>query len=235
MNPVPPSVIALIVGDEKRALVFDKAFRELLDDKTRPTLKNSLEIERFRSVAEFLRAQRDRKNLRGTVVDLGLIGEANDSEKRALALLEELQIPILKVAEKMVGGDAVDRKILTGKWAQLMDQVEAFAPRGLRVHTRKICYIKVRYALSDERLMIESRAITYDLSPGGCFIISMEDWSGIEDVSIYLGDHPTPVPCRIAWRLPWGTSAWKMPGIGVEFRHVDENLKNYLANFLKEA
>jgi hypothetical protein len=236
------SVIALIVGDERRAIVFEKTFAELLVDKTKATLKSKLSLERFRSVGEFLQAQRDRKNLSGTVVDLGMIADASDIEKRALMLLEELQIPTLKVSEKMVAGDAVDRKILMGKWAQLMDQVEAFAPRGLRVHTRKLCYIKIRYLRPSrnpgeaaEEVHLESKAITYDLSTGGCFIVSMDDWNGIDHISVFIGDHPDAVPCRIAWRLPWGASHWKMPGIGVEFINHDEALKSYLAGFMRDS
>jgi hypothetical protein len=161
------SVIALVVSDERRAIVFERTFSELLVDKTKATLKSKLSLERFRSVGEFLQAQRDRKNLSGTIIDSGLISDASDIEKRALMLLEELQIPTLKVSEKMVAGDAVDRKILTGKWAQLMDQVEAFAPRGLRVHSRKLCYIKIRYIRAGrvagdvgEDVHMESKAIT---------------------------------------------------------------------------
>jgi Tfp pilus assembly protein PilZ len=236
------SVIALVVSDERRAIVFEKTFAELLLDKTKVTLKSKLSLERFRSVGEFLQAQRDRKNLSGTVIDTGLISDASDIEKRALMLLEELQIPTLKVSEKMVAGDAVDRKILTGKWAQLMDQVETFAPRGLRVHSRKLCYIKIRYVRAahltgevGEDVHMESKAITYDLSNGGCFIVSMDDWTGIDHITVFIGDHPDAVPCRIAWRLPWGSSPWKMPGIGVEFINNDEALKSYLASFMRDA
>jgi|GEM_PF-3145432 len=242
MNTSDSSVIALIVGDEKRAQIFEKAFAELLDQATKPTLKTKLSFERFKSVGEFLKAQRDRKNLSGTVVDTGLISDASDLEKRALMLVDELQIPMLKVSEKMLAGDAVDRKILIGKWTQLMDQVETFAPRGLRVHSRKLCYIKIRYLRpgrrpgeESDKVHIESRAITYDLSTGGCFIVSMDDWTGIEHISVFIGEHAELVPCRIAWRLPWGSSPWKMPGIGVEFLSNDETLKNYLASFIKDS
>jgi Tfp pilus assembly protein PilZ len=242
MHTMDASTIALIVSDEKRALAFEKTFFDLLEDKTKPTLKAKLNLERFKSVGEFLKAQRDRKNLAGTVVDMGLISDSSDTEKRALALLEELQIPMLKASEKMLAGDAVDRKILTGKWMQLMDQVEAFAPRGLRVHTRKLCYIKIRYVRPVSGAMagtkpvhLESRAITYDLSKGGCFIVSMEDWAGVDTITVFVGDYPHPIDCRIAWRLPWGASNWKMPGIGVEFVSDDANLKNYLLGFLSEG
>jgi hypothetical protein len=236
------SVLALVVSDERRAIVFEKIFADLLHDKTKATLKSKLSLERFRSVGEFIQAQRDRKNLSGTVIDTGLISDASDIEKRALMLLEELQIPTLKVSEKVVAGDAVDRKILTGKWAQLMDQVEAFAPRGLRVHSRKLCYIKIRYhregglaGEGGEEVHMESKAITYDLSHGGCFIVSMHDWIGVDHISVFIGEHPEAVPCRIAWRLPWGASHWKMPGIGVEFINNDEALKSYLAGFLRDS
>ncbi|MEO5666732.1 MAG: PilZ domain-containing protein [Bdellovibrionota bacterium] len=235
------SVIALIIADERRAPAFERVFKELLDTHVRTALKGKLNIERFKTVGEFLRAQRDRKNLSGTVIDAGIVSDASDIEKRAFMLLEELQIPILKVSEKMVEGDAVDRKILTGKWMQLMEQVEAFAPRGLRVHSRKLCYIKIRYLRAARRpgesgqVQMESKAITYDLSPGGCFIVSMDDWTSIDEISIFIGDHPDAVPCRIRWKLPWGASPWKMPGIGVEFVTTDETLKTYLAAFLKEG
>jgi len=144
------------------------------------------------------------------------------------------------VSEKLVNGDAAERKILTGKWTQLMDQVKSFAPRGLRVFPRKICFVKVQYQRPGYRpgeenvqYPAESKAVTYDLSLGGCFIVSMDNWDSIDEVEIMVGDFPTPIACTIAWKLPWGASPWKMPGIGVEFKDISDQLKAYLINFLQ--
>lgn len=243
MNPVESSVIALIVAEDRRADLFERNFRALLQDHTTDTLKlkHQLSIERFRSVSEFLKAQSERRNLSGTIIDLSISSDNNEAEKRALAMIEELRIPVLKVSEKFINGDAVDRKLLLGKWGQLMEQIEAFVPRGLRIHSRKLAYIKVRYhevGKTSEGLrptLFESRAITFDVSSGGCFIVSTEDWSKVEHLSIFVGDYPDPIPCRIAWRLPWGSSRWKMPGIGVEFAQTDEKLKTYLHSFMKKS
>jgi hypothetical protein len=242
MSIEPISILALIVSDDTRAKRFEQTFGDLLEDAAKPTLKTKLQLERFKSVGDFIKAQRERKNLNGIILDNTIANEGQEAEKRAISLLEELQIPTLKVAEKMITGDAVDRKILTGKWIQLMDQVEAFAPRGLRVYPRKLCFVKIRYMRPSRRpgeegkqIDVESKAITYDLSLGGCFIVSMENWEEIKTVSIWIGDFAEPVECDIAWKLPWGANPWKMPGIGVEFKNISENLRKYLMGFLKEA
>jgi hypothetical protein len=238
------SILAVIVTDDARAAVFLKVFSELLKDASKPTLKDRLTLERFSSVGNFLKAQRERKNLNGVILDLALASQSNEVEKKAMGLLEELQIPTLRVSEKMATGDAIDRKILSGKWTQFMEQVEVFTPRGLRAHQRKLCFIKVRHERKSRRqgeeenekfIEAESRAVTYDVSLGGCFIVSMEDWSEVDYIKVLIGDYAKPVTCKIAWRLPWGANPWKMPGIGVEFVEADEGLKNYLNGFLKDA
>lgn len=242
MSNLGTSVLALIVSDEARASSFQKVFADLLDDKSKASVKDRLIIERFTAVASFLKAQKERKDLNGVILDLALASESSEIEKKALTLLNDLQIPTLRVSEKMANGDAIDRKILIGKWNQLMDQVEIFAPRGLRVHQRKLCFIKIRYQKDStrngeegRRIEVVSRAITYDVSLGGCFIVSMEDWDDVNQVTVMIGDFPKPIECTIAWKLPWGANPWKMPGIGVEFNNITEELKNYLNSFLKDA
>lgn len=234
------SVLALIVSDQERAEEFSQTFEKLLEEHGPIEAEHTLHLFRFSSIGEFIKAQKQNKNLHATIIDGEIIQNASDIEKRAFELLEELQIPTLQVSNNLIQGDAAEKKILFGKWSQLMDQVRSFAPRGLRVHPRRICFVKVRYQRPGRRdgeetvlFPTETRAVTYDLSLGGCFIVSMDNWNDVDEVEIFVGDYPTPVPCKIAWKLPWGASPWKMPGIGVEFQAVSDQLKAYLINYLE--
>ena len=234
------SVLALIVNNAERATKFRAVFDDLLANHCRLPDGHVMIIKPFSSVGDFLRDQKENKNLHGTIIDASLVSDASELEKKAFSLLEDLMIPTLKASETLVLGDAAEKKILTGKWSQLMDQIQTFAPRGLRVFPRRICFVKIKYQRPGHRdgeqnqsFPAESRAVTYDLSLGGCFIVSMDKWDNIDQIEIYVGDFPTPIVCEIVWKLPWGASPWKMPGIGVEFKETSDQLKAYLINYLQ--
>ncbi len=236
------SVLALVVRNEVNVSKYRDVFEALLKQYGPKNSDHLITIKIFSSVSEFLKAQKENKNLHGTLVDSAIFNDATDVEKKAFELLENLKIPTMKFSQKLIDGDAAERKILNGKWLQLMEQVNIFAPRGLRVFPRKLCFVKVKYnrpgqreGESDLKIPLEVKAVTHDLSAGGCFIVSMDNWDSINEVEILVGDFPTPVTCHIAWKLPWGASPWKMPGIGVEFKNISEDLKNYLAIFLQES
>jgi hypothetical protein len=225
------SFLALVVGEKTRAPAFVATFQDLISD--RAPNEGTLKIELFESLQSFLKTQRNRNDLNGIVVDQKLISEASQVERKALELLEGLSFPILRIGQEMIQGGAVESKILKGKWSQMLEQIRAFAPRGLRSNPRKICFVKIRYSGPDGQPEEQRRAVTYDLSRGGCFVVSMEDWGATEEIELYIGNMSKPVPCRIAWKLPWGQSHWRMPGIGVEFLEISDELKREIGQYFE--
>ncbi len=65
---------------------------------------------------------------------------------------------------------------------------------------------------------LAERAVTLDLSPGGCFILTAGDWELGTRVWVVLHDLPDwpPIQVEVRWAQPWG-QARRLPGIGVEF------------------
>ncbi len=68
------------------------------------------------------------------------------------------------------------------------------------------------------------RTITFNVSKGGCFIISCREWKLKQQVSFRIKDieDPAPITGDVRWYKPWGKSVG-IPGIGVQINSIKES------------
>lgn len=66
------------------------------------------------------------------------------------------------------------------------------------------------------------RTATLNLSQGGCFIVTADNFRKSESVWIAFHDFPEDIPVRgvVRWHVPWGVRR-EIPGIGLKFVGMD--------------
>jgi Tfp pilus assembly protein PilZ len=99
-----------------------------------------------------------------------------------------------------------------------------FVPRMIRSDVRKEIHFNVRLYKTPDR-DIPERSVTMNVSKGGCFIFSVEDWKIGDPVWIEIVELPDsyPITGSIRHIVKWGESR-RIPGIGVEFLCISESL-----------
>ena len=68
------------------------------------------------------------------------------------------------------------------------------------------------------------RTITFNVSKGGCFVISSREWELKQPVAFRINElkDPAPINGEIRWYKPWGKSVG-IPGIGVRISQIKES------------
>ncbi|MBN1766380.1 MAG: PilZ domain-containing protein, partial [Sedimentisphaerales bacterium] len=113
-------------------------------------------------------------------------------------------------------------------------QCRIFKPKQLRSASR--LNINFNVMLSREKFMHRNnveRAVTIDISSGGCFIYADSNWCGVKEVWFVIkeiGDH-TPILGEIKRYQPWGTKMG-YPGLGVLFTQITDMQKQQLSRWL---
>jgi hypothetical protein len=90
-------------------------------------------------------------------------------------------------------------------------------PRKIRTVARKEMHLPVLISRHPESKRSE-RAITKDISPGGCFIVSTHRWKEGGEVFLRFPEltDTAPIQAQIRTVVKWGMGR-QMPGIGVSF------------------
>lgn len=81
----------------------------------------------------------------------------------------------------------------------------------------------------------QSRYVTKDFSAGGFFMVDTQNLFSIGQkfkVQILELGEATPIEVEVRWIQPWGKSKDRMPGIGVQFRQINDSQKNKLNQLL---
>ena len=100
----------------------------------------------------------------------------------------------------------------------------AFPPRITRAAERMALHFNV--LLSTTRGGGEEspeKAVTLDVSSGGCFICTPGPW-GLRQAVWFIAtelESSAPIKGQVRWSIPWG-SQMKVPGIGVAFMEIED-------------
>lgn len=106
----------------------------------------------------------------------------------------------------------------------ICEECRSFNARTIRSHLRR--NINFNVVLSKNGKFSEknnAKTVTIDVSRGGCFIYTIDEWERNIDSWLQLKelDDSTPILGEVKWRIPWG-STMKIPGIGVKFKEISE-------------
>jgi len=168
----------------------------------------------------------------GLLLDIGTMVKALDAEK---ANIRELLDVFPAVRLKWDSGNNAVNVLYHGQGGSeqvlLKDFVEErcrpFPARPIRRSVRKPLYlnvvISIRPDFPDPQI---HRANTLDVSEGGCFVYSVNDWATGSSVWVRILEFEgtEPFSGRVCWHCPWG-NPHALPGIGLEFAHLsDEQL-----------
>ena len=223
-------LIAIVVTKQELCGDFFNHVKAMIDQGK--VLSPNIEIRIFVGLDEFANSLINIQTLQGCVFDQEIASSKDENHKRVLKILEDVKLPILSINSSNIFQGAVEKKILNNQWKQFEEALSRYSPRGMRSHPRKIAYIKVllmKTPTIPDRML---RCVTFDISLGGCFIVSMDDWNSSEILFLSFGDSKGFIESKICWRLPWGKSEWHLPGIGVKFINPSDDrlvdVKKYL-------
>ena len=231
IKPSIGPVLAIVLGDGADEDFFVR-FVQLMVDQGAVLPPNST-FRVFVGLKGFAAAILNLQSLQGLVIDRTLLNTKDESHKKILKMLEDVKLPTLRLIPANLRGGAVEQKILSGQWMQFEDELSRYSPRGLRDHPRKIAYVKIllmKDANTPDRMI---RCVTFDISLGGIFIVTMEDLNFPDDVFFSFGDSKSFAKAKVCWRLPWGRSEWHLPGIGVQFVDPSDELLAELRKYME--
>lgn len=100
------------------------------------------------------------------------------------------------------------------------NECRKFVPRMIRSDVRKTIHLNVILYKNPDRNFPE-RSITVNISNGGCFVFSVQEWEIDDDIWIDFLELPDDPPFHGIVRnsIQWGKSR-RIPGIGIEFRDI---------------
>jgi len=109
-------------------------------------------------------------------------------------------------------------------------ECRTFTPRAIRLNARKEINFNIlmsRHEVMNQALI--ERSVTVNISKGGCFLFSCQDWSNAADVWLVVNElkDKTPIHGEIRWRQAWGT-ATVIPGIGISIKQITPQQMNQL-------
>lgn len=100
----------------------------------------------------------------------------------------------------------------------------AFQQRLIRTRERSLQNLPALLTMHlPQEHTISMRSVTANVSLGGCFLITFEQWAvGAQgQLALPLLEDPTPIPVEVCWGRLWGTGR-SLPGIGVRFTALTE-------------
>lgn len=115
----------------------------------------------------------------------------------------------------------------------IADKCRSFKPRRFRYHVRKPIHFNIHLCKepSMDHKAGKERSFTLDVSRGGCFAFSAQDWVRDDPVWIVARELKAKTPIRgvVRHATPWGTEL-KVPGIGIEITEIQTGQKKQLVN-----
>ena len=146
----------------------------------------------------------------GILVEVATLIKASQRDKEATRQPFEVY-PSAKF--KLVGTDVM----VLGKARSIdefVDECLQFNPRSIRRESRENRHFAVHLS-ADETFMDVEKVVTINISPYGCFVYSVREWSIGDRVWLRLIDHDVTVCGTILSHLPWGNDKF-IPGIGIK-------------------
>lgn len=104
------------------------------------------------------------------------------------------------------------------------EECRAFKARTIRLSSRSKTHFNVILSKTGDFLEKDiDRTITVNVSEGGCFIYSIDNWEINSNVRFAFKelDDKNPIIGEVMWRVLWGEKM-QIPGIGLRFENVSE-------------
>ncbi len=114
----------------------------------------------------------------------------------------------------------------------LAQQCRSFTARTIRSDRRRDIVFNVILSktknISDQD---SERTVTMNISRGGCFIFSTDDWEVNNDAWFIIKElaDQTPICGQVRWNVDWGNEM-RYPGIGVQFIEISNYQLNELCD-----
>jgi hypothetical protein len=99
-------------------------------------------------------------------------------------------------------------------------------PHRVRVNPRRNIFFNTYLSYANEKDPIKTNI--WDISEGGCFVLTAENNKKKGDVVTLIINElsdPTPIRSEIRWVMPWGADTKKLPGFGVSFLDITSKQK----------
>ena len=104
------------------------------------------------------------------------------------------------------------------------EECRAFKARTIRLSPRLKRHFNVILSKMGDFLEKDIiRTVTVNVSEGGCFIYSIDNWEMNSNVKFALKelDDKNPIIGKVIWRILWG-KIMQIPGIGLRFKDISE-------------
>lgn len=164
----------------------------------------------------------------GVLLDLKTkIKEQKENKQLVYEILERFPLVQLNFDEKtkIIRSLYFGQSVGSGTIEEFVnEECRSFEARPIRSNERKQIYFNVIIIknghLSEDDI---DRTVTIDVSKGGCFIYSTDNWEINNRISIKIKEleNSAPILCEVRWKRAWG-KRMQVPGIGVKFENIDE-------------
>lgn len=224
-----PTSIALVASEDDMVM----SFRRLLANP-------SILIHCYDSIHQLKREHNQFLNSSGIVVDLQTEISASTEEKDYIRTLKKYQKqPFLEIAIPSSNTPMEQLQSLRGRIdAFIKSAIEFTSQNNLRIAPRVPRILKVKVGASPTMNPSESpiiRAVTSDLSEGGCFVVSFGSFAKERDLYLEFNDSGIVVPCRMAWDRKWEQVNNRFPGFGAQFKDLEPKAKQEINRLLEES
>ena len=101
-------------------------------------------------------------------------------------------------------------------------ECQPFKPSAIRLNVRKSMNFNILICKQEAMTQANTEnSVTLNISKGGCFLFSCQDWSNASNVWFAINElkDKTPINGEIRWRQSWGISM-AIPGIGVSIKQL---------------
>lgn len=175
----------------------------------------------------------------GIVMDVPTQLKASAEEREATREVLELY-PVLSVRYQAksdtVRAFSTRQSKVSGEEIEdfLFEECAGHTPRRARAFERHTLRLNLTLSRTGNFSQDDSsRAVTADVSAGGCFAVTMDDWNDTDEVFVLIRELASDIPirCRIRWTSAWGEGS-RFPGLGLSFEDIEPLQREELLGWL---
>ena len=172
----------------------------------------------------------------GVMVDLNAKLRAPREETvLAMDILERFPVAELRwdIKEKKIGIYYQGQHKDGGNIEDFVNRIcQTFYARKIGLEKRERIHFNV--LLAKENDFSEGNVehtVTIDISKGGCFIFSNNNWKDNDNAWFIIKElsDQTPILGEVCWKVEWGKSM-RIPGIGLRYKEIKENQLDEICN-----
>jgi hypothetical protein len=163
----------------------------------------------------------------GVIVDFKTKMKATANEKKlAPDILEQFPFAQLNFEEKAGVNILCYDQMNNNTLKEFINiKCRSFNARKIRLFARKENHFNIKLSkISDFTEKEIDQTVSINVSQGGCFIYSIDNWEISTNVFIVIKElyDKRPIPCEVRRHIAWGETM-QIPGIGIKFLDISEN------------